>query len=393
MGVIYILLWVFMISILYTYIMYPLILQFFSFFIKDKEAIYIEFNNLPTVTLFITAYNEELYVNQKVLNSNNLNYPKEKISQMWVTDGSTDKTNELLHNYSEVQVLFEPTRNGKIHAMNRGMQFVDSDIVVFSDGNTLLGKDTLLEIANLFQNKKVGCIAGEKRIQLKNKEDAASSGEGIYWKYESWVKHLDAKVGSTIGAAGELFAIRTELFQEVENDTILDDFIISLRIAMKGYKVDYSPKAYAVEKASASVSEEMKRKVRIAAGSIQAMVRLRQLLNPFKFGLLSIQYISHKVFRWIVAPVCLCLLFIASTILVLQLGLISANLYTVIWWIQVAFYIVVFIGYILKNNNTKWKFLFVPYYFFMANYAMWLGFFKYIRGKQSVNWERAKRAQ
>ncbi len=393
MAFMYFLFWLFVGSIFYTYVVYPLIMQFFSFFIKRNETIIPEQTALPTVTLFVTAYNEEAYVNQKVHNSNNLNYPKDKLTQLWITDGSTDKSNEILNSFSHIKLYFEPERKGKIHAMNRGMEFIDADIVVFSDANTLIGPDTINEIARLFQNEKVGCIAGEKRIELKEKEGAASSGEGIYWKYESWVKNLDAKVGSTVGAAGELFAIRTELFQKVEDDTILDDFIISLRIAMKGYKIDYSPKAYAIEKASANVAEEMKRKVRIAAGSIQALVRLKNLLNPFKYKGLMFQYVSHKVFRWVVAPVCLLLLFFVNTAIVIQSGFFTMDVYSVFWLLQITFYGLVIIGHLLKNNNTKLKILFVPYYFFIANYAMYLGFFKYIRGKQSVNWERAKRAQ
>ena len=149
--------------------------------------------------------------------------------------------------------------------MNRGIKFVKTPIVIFSDANTLLGKDSIMRIAQMFADPKVGCVSGEKRIFNANEEAASAAGEGIYWKYESTLKRWDAELYSAVGAAGELFAIRTELFNEVEPDTLLDDFIISLRVAMKGYKIDYDPEAYAIETASANVKEELKRKIRIAA--------------------------------------------------------------------------------------------------------------------------------
>lgn len=388
-----ILFWVLVFFIIYPYFIYPVLLWIISIFKKQRKYSLPSENNLPTVTLFITAFNEQDYVDQKVNNSNALNYPNNRLKQVWVTDGSDDNTNSLLKKHDNITIHFKPERNGKIHAMNRGMDFIDSDLVVFSDGNTLLGENTIMEMVKLFSNAKVGCVAGEKRIFLKDKDGAASAGEGFYWKYESWVKNLDSKVGSTIGAAGELFAIRSHLFQKIENDTILDDFIISLRIAMQGYRVDYSPKAYAIENASANISEEMKRKVRIAAGSIQAVTRLKALLNPFKHGGLSIQYFSHKIFRWLVAPISLILLLILNITIIFQIGFNTDNLYTQIGILQALFYFMVLMGLLLKNKNIKLSWLFIPYYFFMANYAMWLGFFKFLRGKQSVNWERAKRAK
>jgi cellulose synthase/poly-beta-1,6-N-acetylglucosamine synthase-like glycosyltransferase len=341
----------------------------------------------PTVTLFVAAFNEQDFVESKVANSFALNYPKNKLTCVWVTDGSNDKTNELLAKYPEITVYFQPERKGKINAMNRGMEFVDSEIVIFSDGNTILSNDAVNEIVKAFNNKNVGCIAGEKRIELSSKDSAAAAGEGFYWKYESWIKQLDAVTGSCVGAAGELFAIRKELFFKVPADTILDDFIISLTIAMQGYKIDYTPNAYAFEKASANISEEMKRKVRIAAGSMQSLVRLKALFNIWKHGFLSFQFISHKVMRWIVTPVSLVILIPLNVILALQ-----SQMYMNILLLQGLFYSFVLLGWLFKDRETKLSIIFIPYYFFIANLSMWLGYFRYIKGSQSVNWERAKRS-
>jgi len=390
MGGITVIFWVILWGIAYAYLLYPLLLLVITPFFKKKIFFELSTDNLPEVTLFVTAFNEEDFVDQKIKNSYNLNYPQTKLKLVWVTDGSTDNTNIKLSAYRDVTVYFEPERRGKISAMNRGMQFVSSDIVVFSDGNTLLDSNVIIEMVKLFQDKKVACVAGEKRILVSDKDDAAAAGEGLYWKYESWIKKHDAIVGSTIGAAGELFAIRRELFQAVESDTILDDFIISLRLAMQGYKIDYSTNAFATERASANVNEEMKRKVRIAAGSIQAIVRLKALFNIFKYKGLSFQYLSHKVLRWIFVPLFLPVLLILNFILFVNSS--DFTIYTLVFFLQLWMYLFILIGFILKNIDIRQKWLFVPYYFFIANLAMWLGFFKYLSGKQSVNWERAQRA-
>lgn len=345
----------------------------------------------PDVTLFIAAYNEKDFVDAKVKNSRELDYPAEKLHQVWVTDGSNDGTPELLKKYGDVEVHHVPERNGKIGAMNRGMKLVKTPIVVFCDANTMLGKESIRRIVNLFSNPKVGCVSGEKRIYGKEKDGAAGAGEGLYWKYESTLKKWDAELYSVVGAAGELFAIRTELYQEVEKDTLLDDFIISLRVAQKGYTIQYDPEAFAIETASANVKEELKRKVRISAGGIQSVIRLKSLLNIFKYGLLSFQYISHRVLRWTLAPLSLLFLIPVGLVLAINEGILDFGFYSILFWLQLLFYVCALVGWYLENKAIRIKILFVPYYFFIMNLSVFLGFKRYIKGSQSVNWERAKR--
>jgi cellulose synthase/poly-beta-1,6-N-acetylglucosamine synthase-like glycosyltransferase len=173
----------------------------------------------------------------------------------------------------------------------------------------------------------------------------------------------------------------------VEPDTLLDDFVISLRVAMLGYKIDYDPEAYAIEHASANVREELKRKVRIAAGGIQAVVRLHPLLNIFKYGLLSFQYISHRVLRWTITP------FALLSLLPLNIALAQVSVfYTVLLLLQVLFYGAALTGWLFERRKIKIKLFFVPYYFFVMNYAVFAGLWRYLGKKQSVNWERARRA-
>ena len=194
-----------------------------------------------------------------------------------------------------------------------------------------------------------------------------------------------------VGAAGELFAIRTELWQEVEKDTLLDDFMISLRTAMKGFTIQYNPEAYAIENASANVKEELKRKIRISAGGIQSVVRLAPLLNVFKYGTLSFQYISHRVLRWTLTPLLLLLIIPANLILALDEGLWSFGIFSFLFWGQIAFYTAALVGWFLENRQIRLKILFIPYYFFIMNLSVFLGFNRYLKGNQSVNWERAQR--
>ncbi len=391
-----ILFWLLLGIVFYTYLGYGLVLfalvrlkRFVKGFGRKYEVLD---TYQPEVTLFVTAFNEKDFLDAKVRNSIELDYPKEKMRFVWVTDGSNDGTPQLLSRYPEVEVFHKDERKGKIAAMNRGMKFVKTPIVIFSDANTDLGKDSVREIVRLFANPSVGCVSGEKRIYNGEAENAAGAGEGLYWKYESQLKKWDAELYSVVGAAGELFAIRTELWHEVEGDTLLDDFMISLRVAMQGYTIQYNPNAYAIEHASENVKEELKRKIRISAGGIQSVVRLAPLLNVFHYGILSFQYISHRVLRWTLTPLSLLLLIPVNALLAAsEVGDSAPGLYSLMMAGQVLFYAVALIGWSLERREIRVKALFVPYYFFIMNLSVFLGFGRYIKGRQSVTWERAGR--
>lgn len=386
--------WVSLFLIFYSYIGYGIILYILVRIKRLRAASVIKPEtkkpeDLPDVTLFITAYNEKDIIPGKVTNSKRLNYPPGKIKQIWITDGSNDGSPELLRSFEGIEVYHEPERKGKIAAMNRGMQFVKTPVVIFSDANTFLGEDSIMRIIALFKDPGVGCVSGEKRIFNTNSDSASGSGEGIYWKYESLLKKWDSELYSVVGAAGELFAIRTSLWREVEPDTLLDDFVISLRVAMNGYTIRYDPEAYAIETASANIKEEFKRKVRISAGGIQSVIRLKKLLNIFKYGTLSFQYISHRVLRWMVTP------FLLILVIPLNYWLFrnenTTGIYTLLWYGQIIFYSLVLIGWLLRTKQLRLKILFVPFYFFMMNFSVYLGLIRYLKRSQSVIWEKAQR--
>jgi cellulose synthase/poly-beta-1,6-N-acetylglucosamine synthase-like glycosyltransferase len=354
---------------------------------SKKSADTFQLKQLPEVTLIVPAYNERSCIAQKLHNSLQLNYPARKLHLLFVTEGSTDGTTEFLSEYTQIQVLGGTVRKGKIEAINQAMQQVTTPVVVFTDANTLLNRDAILNIVAHYSDPNVGAVSGEKRIITDNQEKAAGAGEGIYWKYESFLKKLDSELNTLVGAAGELFSIRTALYEPVEKDTLLDDFIISMRIAEKGYKVVYEPEAYAIEKPSFSVGEEMKRKVRICSGGFQAIVRLKHLLNPFKYGLLTFQYLSHRVFRWTIAPLCIPVVFFTN------LWLSTNNsTYEALFALQCIFYLFALLGLLLESSKLRIKALFVPFYFSFMNYTVFLGFIKYITGTQTGIWEKVKRA-
>ena len=380
-------LWLFAFIIFYAYLGYGIVLGLLVK-IRNKSEFPYSDNYTPSVTHVIAAYNEADLLEDKIENSLSLDYPRDKYKLLIVTDGSNDASPEIAAAHPLVEAYHEDKRSGKIAAVNRVMPYVDTDLVMFSDANTFLNKEAVRNLLCHFEDESVGVVAGEKRVMSEEKDGAAASGEGIYWKYESQLKKWDSKLYSVVGAAGELFAVRTELYKPVDTSIIIEDFYISLKIAMNGKVTRYAPDAYAMEKGSASVGEELKRKIRIAAGGIQAIVLLAPLLNIFRYGILSFQYISHRVLRWTLAPVGLLVVFFSS----LYLGLQGNIFYMGLFWAQVAFYILALLGWFLQNRNIRLKLLFVPYYFSMMNYAVFMGFLRYIRGKQSAVWEKAKRA-
>lgn len=388
--------WLSIVIIIYTYIGYGffvyILLSFKRFFKKKNKAI-ISKAPLPDLCLIIPAYNEEKDIVQKIANCQSLKYPKHQLQIYFITDGSTDKTKALIEHQLQssiypIKIFHQQERKGKIAAIKRIMPMVESPIAVFTDANTLLNANALENLARHFQNAKIGAVAGEKRIIRNTKEASNRAGEGMYWLYESKLKQWDAAFYSVVGAAGELFAIRTELFEPIPNDTIIEDCFLTLRIAQKGYRVAYAPDAYALESPSVNIKEELKRKIRISAGGLQLIYRLRSLLNPIKYGWLSFQYISHRVLRWTLAPALLPILFVSNIFLVFTTG----DIYKWLLILQLLFYTFALLGHLLAAHKIKVKVFFIPYYFCIMNYAVYLGFAKIVQNRQSVLWERAERA-
>jgi biofilm PGA synthesis N-glycosyltransferase PgaC len=381
--------WIGILVVGYTYVGYGIIIYIFSKLKKRTNVLdSAPDEQLPAVTLLVAAYNEADIIREKIKNTLELDYPENKLEIFFVTDGSTDRTPEIVKEYPAIQLFHSFERKGKIHAVNRVMKSIKTPIVIFCDANTDLNREAIKYIVRHYQDPTIGGVAGEKRILSKDKDNASGSGEGLYWKYESFLKKKDAEVYSIVGAAGELFSVRTELFEEPAENMIIEDFYLSMRITAKGYRFAYEPDAFAMETASASVKEEWKRKVRISAGGFQAMAKLSYLLNPFRYGMLSFQYISHRVLRWTLAPLFLPIIFLANA----WLAFSGIPFYQLTMILQVFFYGLAFLGYLLRDKKIGIKGFFVPYYFAVMNLSVYFGLNRYLRGKQSVVWEKAKRA-
>lgn len=377
--------WILFFLLFYTYIGYGMLLFALAFFAKRKTAG--RLSQLPPLTLVVPAFNEEAFLEKKIQNSLALRYPKDKRFILFVTDGSTDATNAIIRSFPEVELLTADKRRGKTAAINRAMQLVKTPVVVFTDANTLLHEDCLLKMVPHYADETVGGVAGEKQI-VEKEASAVGLGERLYWQYESLLKKADAKFYTVIGAAGELFSIRTALFQPVRENVILDDFVISAKVCQQGYRFAYEAGAYAVETSSTTIREERKRKIRISAGCFQAMLLLKSLLNPFRNFRLTFQYVSHRVMRWTVCPLCLPLLFGANCALAFST---ENSFFTTAFAGQLLFYGLAALGGFLSRKKRLPKLLLVPYYFVFMNLSLYIGFYRFLTKKQSVMWKKAER--
>lgn len=389
-----ILFWACMFIVFYTYIGYGILLYTIIrlkrlFTGRPREAVLPDDKDLPDMTLMICAYNEEDIVAEKMDNTLALDYPKEKFHIMWVTDGSTDHTNELLKAYPDIEVVFSPERRGKTAALKHGLKELQSRYVAFTDANTMLNPTALREIARLFMDSTVGCVSGEKRVAAKQEGEIAAEGEGLYWKYESTLKKWDSELYSAMGAAGELYALDTTLVRDVPDEALLDDFMMSMHIVEDGKRIVYTSEAYAMEYGSANIHEESKRKRRIAAGGLQSIWWLRGLLNPFRQPLVTFQYISHRVLRWSITPVAMVVLLLVNILLVVMN---AGTPYSVLLALQLLFYLAAFAGWLQNRFNYKNKILYTAYYFVFMNLNVFRGMTYLKNHGKSGAWEKAKRS-
>jgi cellulose synthase/poly-beta-1,6-N-acetylglucosamine synthase-like glycosyltransferase len=346
-----------------------------------------EIELLP-VTLIVAAYNEERILTKKIKNTLQIDYPSHLLQVIFITDGSTDGSSELVSQFPFITHLHQTAREGKSAAVRRAMRYVQTPIVVFSDANAMLNVDSLKTIVRHYSDPTVGGVAGEKRIISNCNSSMLGEAEGMYWKYESFMKRQDSSFNTVVGAAGELFSIRTELFELDENNLILDDFIISMQVCLEGYKIKYEPHAYAMELPSASLLDEEKRKIRIAAGAFQATEYFTQRLRFFRYPLLSFQYFSRRLLRWIACPFLIALGFFTNVWLVANhQGIIFNSLLLA----QVVFYALALLGRFFILAGLRVGILNIPFYFVFMNACLVKGFFQYSQGRQTVLWEKSIR--
>ena len=385
--------WICLVIVFYTYIGYGILLYVLLMLKrllckKEPQPIVPADDQLPDVTLMICAFNEEDIIHEKMANIRQLDYPREKLCVMWVTDGSNDHSNELLKQYDEVTLVYSPERRGKAAAMQHGLSVNKAEYVVFTDANTMLNSNAIREIVSQFMKPNVSCVSGEKRVAARVEGQVAAEGEGLYWKYESTLKRWDGELYSAMGAAGELFAVRMAHYRAAPSNALLDDFMMSMLIVKDGHRIAYTSEAYATEYGSADMHEESKRKRRIAAGGLQSIWWLRSLMNPIRYPLVSFLFISHRVLRWSVTPLALVLL-IPLNIALVAMG--AGMTYTIIGLLQVLFYLATFIGWLMARAGRKSRLFYVPYYFVFMNVNVFRGIGYLCTHNTSGTWEKAKR--
>ncbi|MHC4453631.1 MAG: glycosyltransferase family 2 protein [Planctomycetota bacterium] len=373
-----ILFWTSIILIAYVYIGYPCFLTLFGSIRWRKLKIA---DIKPSVTLIISAFNEEKCIREKIENSLVLDYPKDKYEIVVVSDASTDDTDRIVRQFEKrgVHLVRQEERLGKTVGLNLAVSQAKGQIIVFSDANAMYQKDAIRKLVRHFNDGKIGYVVGEARYTDINQTGSAKS-ENLYWQYEIFLKKMESRLHSVVGGDGAIYAIRRELYEDLLSSDI-SDFVNPLQIILKGFRGVYEPEAVCWEDTAGSFKKEFQRKVRIVNRSFSGLLRMRSVLNPFKTGIFSLEIISHKLLRWFV-PVFL-IIFILSI-----LGISIYDIKTFQWGIILFTFFVwcTYIGYLLADHFKIWPIFYYPYYFVSINIASLIGIYRSLRGNVQTTW-------
>lgn len=370
--------------IVYPYLIYPLILWILSKRrTKQQKNIKDIGSKKYSVTLLIAAYNEETVIKEKLDNALKLDLMGNNFEIVVGSDGSTDKTNEIVKAYSQkyplIKLINYTDRAGKVNVINKSIAHCSGEIVILSDANAMYNAVAVINLLKHFSDSHVGCVAGEKRI--KTTDNMISSNEGLYWKLESFIKKLEEKVSTVIGADGACYAIRKNLFMPLPQDTAVDDFLLSMKIVEQGYKIAYEKDAYSFEETGQTLQQELKRKIRIAAGNFY---NLRFLKSFFSINLESFMFISHKFLRWI-SPI----FFITLTVILLMNIDDIEN--KILFFILLLSYLIGVVGFFFQHCSiTDNKIIKIITYFYLVVLAQLLGFIRFLKGTQKAIWETVR---
>jgi cellulose synthase/poly-beta-1,6-N-acetylglucosamine synthase-like glycosyltransferase len=334
----------------------------------------------PFVTVIVPAHNEEAVIEAKLRNCLELSYPRDRLEVLVVSDGSSDRTEELVarHAGGPVRLVRRP-RQGKAAALNEGARLATGEVLVFTDANSLLEPDALERLVESFADPRVGGVCGNKKLRPRSGADATQGGEGLYWRYDKWQKGLESAAGSIFAADGALYAVRRRLFVPIVDPAQADDIAVSARVVLQGYRLLFEPSAVAWEDAPAEGRAEFARKVRVTNHSVRALLALGSGL--WSSGFYSVELVSHKLLRHLV-PFFLIALIASSAALAADGPAFSAALE-----LQALFYAAAAAGALLRRTRTgRSKLLTVPYYFCLVNAAALLGVLSIVRGERLAAW-------
>ena len=315
--------WASFFILFYTYIGYPIFLLLYGLAIKKERNKDSQFE--PDISMIIPVYNEESIIKSKIVNTLSLDYPKEKLEVIFVSDASTDNTNDIIQkiNDNNIQLFVLSERTGKAGALNRGLQEAKHEIIVFSDASIMLEPDALKIIVNRFSCENIGCVSGEDYIP-------GGGGEGAYGKYELFLRNLESSVGSIVGASGCFYAQRRSLCEHFQ-EGMAPDFLSVLKTVERGYRAITEPMARGVMESVSKSKQEIDRKVRTLLRGITTLMAFKHLINPLRYGFFAIELLSHKIIRWS-AGMFLILVFISN------LSLLDSKFYSMFLFLHVVFY-------------------------------------------------------
>ena len=374
--------WVMLLLLFHSYIGYALLMFIISLF-KNKRTNNITNIYYNKISIIVPAYNEALVIEQKIKNLLSLSSNELQVEIIFITDGSTDNSINIINNYPQIKLLHQPIRQGKAVAINRAVQNATHSIIIITDANTIINKEALMYLLPHFNNEKIGGVSGEKRITAKG---VVGISESLYWQYESFMKKTESNIHSVIAGAGELFAFRKELYKPLQENLLIDDFMLSASILQQGYKIVYEEKAVATEPPSTNLLQEANRKVRIGAGAAQAMKMLG--FFPYKNATLNFQYQTRRVIRWLIGPIALPVLLVLNYFIFIQT---QSLFFQYFLYIQIIFYANAVTDFLLQLLGINIKLLAIPFYFVFMNMCMLAGIIKYLVVGQSVNWSKAQR--
>ncbi len=382
--------------VVYVYAGYPLLLWLLAGRRRERRQRDPDAAALPTISVVIAAHDEEAVIAEKLENTLALDYPAERRQIVVASEGSRDATFEIVERFAArgVEQSFRPERRGKVAAINEAVSRARGEIVVFSDANNFYEPGALRRLAAAFQDPGVGAATGTKC--LRREDGSLAESEGLYWRYESFIKHCEARLGSCIGAAGEILAVRRALLEPIPAGVINDDFYMAMRVLCRGYTVAYVPEARSWERTSVDLRQERVRRARIVAGRFQAFGMAGRLF-PWRRPLLLWQLLSHKLARPLV-PWAMLLALLANIVAWLSPPPEGSG-----WWmlerplagwllaLQALFYALAAIGSRLPLRGPVAKLLFLPAFVVSGNVAAALGLIGYLTGHQTAVWKRATR--
>ena len=380
--------WLIIILLVHTYIIYPVILGFISLF-KGKPYPDVNPRSLPSVSILISAYNEEKVIEDRIENIKNLNYNFNKVELIIGSDCSSDKTEEILSKkgieHSWIKVSNYKNRRGKAAVLNDLADLAKNEILVFTDANTRFEQDALLKLVSQFSSQKIGGVCGKLILEEPKDDYDSTNKERLYWKYETKLKELEGRLGLLISANGGIYAIRKKLFQKFPDEyAVTDDLYQTLAVLNQNFDFIYRMQAVAHEDISKEVISEFRRKVRFAATNYQTILFFKRLLFNKRI-FLSFALWSHKILRWLV-PVIAILLFITSLLLVN-----SGQIYFIVSIIQACFYFSALIGFLFHKLKLNGSVFSIIYYYTLTNLALLVGMFKFLAGKHTYTWDSTPR--